>query len=165
MAEKTSAEVSALIAQMFAREPAVQMLLTRIAVSRYYPAGCLLFRAGGRPEGIFILAFGHVQLSIRTSRGELEFSVAAQGSILGAAAAVNGTAHQMTATAVIETETLFLPRTDLLSIVDQCPEVALDLSPAIVAEMDLVAHITRRLRALRPKRRRNLTDASPKETQ
>jgi CRP/FNR family cyclic AMP-dependent transcriptional regulator len=80
-----------------------------------YPRGSALFREGDLPTGIFVLCDGRARLTVSSESGRrLTVRTAAPGEILGLSACLAGTAHEVTAELLDNTQIAMVKRKDLM---------------------------------------------------
>ena len=88
--------------------------LRRLNRGRFFSKGAILFRAGEKPSGVYIVLEGPVKTSVNSEQGKtMVLGLFGPGTVLGLAAAVSGRGHQATAEALYPSKVLFVSRQDL----------------------------------------------------
>lgn len=105
-------------------ETVIHDALSGIAAIESCPAGKILFREGEEPRGIYILASGRVDLIYSSRHGSTKpLRHAGEGQILGVSDIVAGRCHGCTATCRTNADIGFVPRDELLRMLDTNPSV------------------------------------------
>jgi len=83
--------------------------------ARSLSKGAILFRAGDKPGGIYVVLEGSAKISVNSEQGKtMVLGLFGPGTILGLAASVSGRAHAATAETLKPTKVLFVSREDLV---------------------------------------------------
>lgn len=91
--------------------------------------GALLFVEGEDPRSVFVLCSGRVKLTMSSSDGRtLIVRIAEAGEVLGATAAVMGTAYEMSAETIEPCQVNVIKREHFLEFLKQHPEASMRLS-------------------------------------
>lgn len=127
-------ESSKLFCELTPNEAAAIKAVTQ---QRSFAAGQLIFHEGAEGDGMYIIADGVVQISSRITFGEpLVLSLLHPGDHFGEMAVIDSDPRSATATAKDDAILYFIPRADLLRLMDHIPHLA----------MAFVREISRRLR-------------------
>lgn len=106
----------------------------------------VVYQAGDEPQGAYVLISGTLKISPE-ARGK-PTAVSNRGSVISAIALVLAKPRPLTVSAVVECETLFVPRAAFMKLCQQSPDLAVRAAEQI--EQDLRAY----LNALEPIRSR-----------
>ncbi len=102
--------------------------LEQTAEIKQYPAGQNIFIEGDPGDGIYVIAEGLVQISALVNQQERRvLSRVGPGDYFGEMAVVDNAARSATATAEQDTRAYFLPRDQVLSLLDKSPKLAISL--------------------------------------
>src|ERR1700690_3585677 len=102
--------------------------LRRIAQERQFAAGQEIFHEGDPGEGVHVLRDGSVEIAHLTDLQEHRvFSRLGPGEIFGEMAVIEDRPRSATATAVKNTAVYFLPRGEILSLLERSPGLAFGL--------------------------------------
>lgn len=105
--------------------------LTRLAaatVERRLRKGDLIFREGDEAKGFYLLARGRVKVFKVTVDGrEQTLHIISPGETFAEVALFAGSAYPASAQALEESSIIFLPRQDLLTMVEKNPQLALSM--------------------------------------
>lgn len=102
--------------------------LRRIARERAYTAGQEIFKEGDPGDGVYLVGDGMVEISVLGGQtGRYIFSEAGPGEMLGEMAVIEDQPRSANAVARKDTVLYFLPRVEILELVEQCPALALAL--------------------------------------
>lgn len=102
--------------------------LGRTGQIRRFAAGELIFKAGDAGDGFYIVDRGRVQISAVVGNGQSRvLAMIGPGDYFGEMALLDEAPRSATATAEIDTEAHFLPRSELLGILEKRPQFALNL--------------------------------------
>ena len=114
----------------------------RASRRRIYPKGSVLFVESHAARGVFVLCAGRAKLSITSPEGEtLIVRIARPGALLGIHAALAGQSYESTAQTLAPCQVDFIPREDLLVLLDRQKSSGLDLALAISKEFaEFVEH-------------------------
>ena len=96
---------------------------------RKVPAREIIFYNGDPANEVFVVRSGKVKVSVpREEDGrEIIFDILGPGEVFGEMAALEGTDHQATATALETTELEIMNRQEFVSLLQTCPETATKL--------------------------------------
>jgi signal transduction histidine kinase len=109
----------------------------RVAQERFYPAGQIIFQQGDEGDGIHLVKSGKVQISTLVGPDNLRpIHLVEEGDMFGEMAVIDQETRSATAKAEADTTTYFIPRQEMLSILEESPVLA----------VSLVREISRRLR-------------------
>jgi signal transduction histidine kinase len=111
--------------------------LRLIAQERHFPAQNDVFNEGDPGDGVYLIKSGRVAISsLVGANARRVFSELGPGEIFGEMAVIEQRPRSATATAVRDTDVLFLPRGEMLSLLQRSPTLA----------FNLLQHISHRLR-------------------
>jgi CRP/FNR family transcriptional regulator len=100
--------------------------MQRVALTRTYEAGAVLYAEGEAADGVFILCSGRAKVSISSPRGSVVIlKVAEPGEALGLEAVMAGRPHEEMAELLDSCQVKFLPKQDFHAFLAQHPEGAL----------------------------------------
>src|SRR5215470_4742038 len=109
-------------------DPVELAALLRIARERKAQAGEEIFKEGDTGDGLYVVKDGLVEISVRMGENVRRvFSEVQPGELFGEMAVLETKPRSATATATKETTVYFIPRDDLLSMVERSPALALEL--------------------------------------
>lgn len=97
---------------------------------RHFASDAVLYKSGDVPQGSFVLIAG--TLKAKPDGGGKPYAVSEPGSVLSSMALILARPRAITITAVTDCETLFVPRTAFLKLVQQSP----DLAQRVVARVE-----------------------------
>ena len=97
--------------------------------------GALLFRAGARGRGAFLVRRGRIKLTLGGSPGLYPPRTLGPGSVVGLPATVSGEPYSLTAQAVQDCELDFIPRKELLALIKRNTTVAFQLLQMLSEEI------------------------------
>jgi signal transduction histidine kinase len=103
-------------------------VLRSVQRTRVCTAGEHIFQEGDRGDGIYIISTGQVHISAKI--GSEERGVLAKlgpGEVFGEMAVLDNEPRSGTATAVVPTELLFIPREKLIAILESSPRLSVNL--------------------------------------
>ena len=89
---------------------------------RHFDPDAVLYKAGDVPQGAFVLMSG--TLKAQPQGAGTPTTVSAPGSVVSAMALILAKPRPVTITAVTDTQTLFVPRTAFLKLIQQSPDFA-----------------------------------------
>jgi signal transduction histidine kinase len=96
---------------------------------RLLPAGTVVFREGDPGDGMYVVKRGCVQISALVSEQERRvLSRLGPGDFFGEMAVLDNEPRSATATAEEETVVFFIPREELLAVLEQSPQLLLALA-------------------------------------
>jgi CRP/FNR family cyclic AMP-dependent transcriptional regulator len=103
--------------------------LAALAIPTYHPKGSVLFVEGQPPCGVFVLYSGCVKLFTSSVDGKVVIlRFADPGELLGLAGAVSGQPYETWAEATEPTQTRFVERRQLVQVMRQHAEVAMQVA-------------------------------------
>ena len=103
-------------------------MLRRIARDRAFEANQEIFKEGEAGDGIYFVKSGRVEISARVGQeGRYIFSKAGPGDVFGEMAVIEDKPRSATATAREATSVWFIPRDEMLMLIEQSPGLALAL--------------------------------------
>lgn len=106
-----------------------------------FDAGQLIFSRGDPGTDVYLVLSGSVRLSVLTVDGrEFSLALAAEGSVFGEIAALDGRERTADATAITPVKTLLLPKAALAALIQENPRVssaAINFLCARLRETDL----------------------------
>ena len=95
---------------------------------RKIPAREMIFNKGDPATEVFVVRSGKVKVSVPWEDGrEIIFDILGPGEVFGEMAALEGTEHQATTTALETTELEVMDRQEFLTLVETCQETATKL--------------------------------------
>lgn len=115
-------------------KPAETQALKAIAQTRRFSPGGEIFHEGAPGDGVYFVISGAVEISTDNA-GRRVFSRLGPGEIFGEMAVIEQLPRSATASAVGETEVFFLPRNELLAIIEQSPGFSFALLQHISARL------------------------------
>ncbi len=89
---------------------------------RHFEADAVLYQAGDTPQGAFVLISG--TLKAVPAEGGKPYALSEPGSVVSAMALILAKPRPVTISAVTDCQTLFVPRTAFIKLVQQSPELA-----------------------------------------
>jgi signal transduction histidine kinase len=102
--------------------------LRQIAREQKFSAGQEIFKEGDKGDGVFVVKEGRVEISGRVSPdARLVFSLVGPGDIFGEMAVIENKPRSACAVARQETTVYFIPRAEMLALVEHSPALALAL--------------------------------------
>lgn len=117
---------------------AVLKAFQSIKTTHSHDKGTTLFVQGQPAIGLYMLCQGRVKLSICSKDGKAAIlRMAEAGDILGLSAAMTGEVNHATAVAVEQCQVNFVPRDDLLTVMKQNSEVALNAARQLARNYSL----------------------------
>ena len=121
--------------------PPELLSLSRIAQERRFAAGQEIFKEGDKGDGLYVVRDGLVEISGQVDeRGRLVFGQVGPGDVFGEMAVIENKPRSACAMARKETAAYFLPRAEMLALMERSPGLALAL----------LREISRHRRPLRP---------------
>jgi CRP/FNR family transcriptional regulator len=92
--------------------------IDRVARSRIYPRGAVVFREGNTAQGVYVLSSGRAKISISSADGrKIIIRIARGGDILGLYAGLTGRPFEATAEMLEGGRVDFISRPDLLNLI------------------------------------------------
>jgi signal transduction histidine kinase len=117
--------------------PAEAPHLQKVAQTKSYPAGTVIFQEGDKGDGVYVVKSGSVKITAVIHQDERRvLSRIGAGDFFGEMAVLDSDPRSATAMSDTDTEVYFIPRIDLLQILER--------SPAVMNT--LVRQISRRMR-------------------
>lgn len=102
--------------------PAVRVRVRKV------PAREMIFYKGDPATEVFVLRSGKVKVSVPREEGrEIIIDILGPGQVFGEMAALEGTEHQATVTALETTELEVMDRQEFVTLLEKCPETATKL--------------------------------------
>lgn len=102
--------------------------LRRIAQEQTFSPGREIFKEGDPGDGIYVVREGLVEISfIGGQTGRYVFTEAGAGELLGEMAVIEDQPRSANAIARKESVLYFMPRAEILRLMEQCPELAMAL--------------------------------------
>ena len=102
--------------------------LRRTAQVQRFPAGHEIFKEGDTGDGLYIVAQGRVEISVALApNARRVFSQIEPGDFFGEMAVIESKARSATAVAATDTRVFFIPRNELLLMLEKSPELSLTL--------------------------------------
>jgi CRP/FNR family cyclic AMP-dependent transcriptional regulator len=119
---------------------------TRVSRRLIYPKGSALFVESHAARGVYVLCAGRVKLSITSAEGKTSIvRIARPGALLGIHATLAGHPYEATAETLAPCQLDFIPRKELLVLLDRQKSSGLDLALAISKEFTEFVEHTRLL--------------------
>jgi CRP/FNR family transcriptional regulator len=119
---------------------------TKIGVDATFQRGATLFTEDSRAEGVFVICSGQVKLSCTSREGKtLILKIAMPGDVLGLAAVVGGTPHEVTAETATPTRIKNIRRDDFLKFLERNGEGSLHAAKSLADEYKAAFFDARRL--------------------
>ncbi len=102
--------------------------LRRVTTERHFPASQEIFHEGDRGDGVYVVKEGGVEISgLLNQSTRRVFSRLGPGEMFGEMAVIEHRPRSASATAVGDTTVYFIPRGELLSLIERSPGLALNL--------------------------------------
>jgi signal transduction histidine kinase len=118
----TKLEISKLFSGLNREELNAVRWITKV---RKYPAGQVIFTEGDNGDGVFVVEEGLVEISAVVSGGTRKvLSQIGPGDFFGEMAVLDYKPRSACATAVTDTTAVFVPRTELLALIERLPALA-----------------------------------------
>lgn len=112
--------------------PEELMALRRVIVERQYAAGQDIFREGDHGDGLYLVKEGYVEISgLVDSNTRKVFSRIGPGATFGEMAVIEHRPRSAFATAAKDTTAYFVPREEMLALMERSSALALSLSQVI----------------------------------
>lgn len=120
--------------------------LNNLKLSKDYARGSVLFVEGERPDGVYVLCQGRAKVSIASAQGKtLVLRIAQPGELLGMNASLTGQPFGATVEALERCRIDFIPREDLLKLLDRDKRACLGVAQALSRKLSGVVEHTRLL--------------------
>ncbi len=118
-------------------------LSSRCSYERYR-RGSAIRRDGDAQDALVVLGRGRVKASLAspTADGELIVGLLGSGEVFGEPALFDGEAKVMTAVALADTEVVFVPRRELLPVIERVPSIALGLLESVCEKLRLAVEMS-----------------------
>lgn len=97
----------------------------------HHSRGTALLRCGAPAAGVHFLLNGPVRLFLQSPEGKVDLGYAADGAALGLASVVANESADVNAVAQGPVETLFLPREQFLTLLNDHPRLCADVAVAL----------------------------------
>jgi CRP-like cAMP-binding protein len=97
--------------------------------------GSLLFRAGTRARGAYLVRRGKVRLTLEGGTGLYPARLLGPGAVVGLPATVSGEPYSLTAEAILDCELDFIPRRELLNLIQSNAAVAFHILQILSEEI------------------------------
>lgn len=102
--------------------------LRQVTVERQFAAGQEIFHEGDRGDGVYVVKEGSVEISgLLNQSTRRVFSQIGPGGVFGEMAVIEHRPRSASATAVGDTTVYFIPRGEMLSLIERSPGLALSL--------------------------------------
>jgi signal transduction histidine kinase len=110
--------------------------LRRVAQEKTYPAGQDIFREGDPGDGVYVVKDGVVEIyALPDRKTRRVFSQVGPGDIFGEMAVIEHRPRSAAASAARDTQVYFIPRAEMLSLVERSPGLAMSLLQEISARL------------------------------
>jgi len=120
--------------------------IDRVARSRIYPRGTVVFREGNAAHGVYVLSSGRAKISISSADGKkIIIRIAKGGDILGLYAGLTGRPFEATAEMLESGRVDFISRQDLLNLISRQNGYGLDLLEVFSRQFSELVDHTRML--------------------
>lgn len=127
-------------------EPDVLQAFNSITFASVYPNDALLYAEGEQPQGLFILCYGSVKLSISSGSGKTLIKRMIQpGETLGLSSVLSGNAYKATAEVVTPSQLKFVKRDDFLRFIGEHRDVQFNIARQLIEECESDANQIRAL--------------------
>jgi CRP-like cAMP-binding protein len=97
--------------------------------------GAILFRAGDRGTGAFVVRRGQIKLTLEGGAALYPSRTLGPGAIAGLPATVSGEPYSLTAEAIQDCELDFIPREELLALIQRNTKAALQILQILSEEI------------------------------
>jgi len=101
--------------------------LRRIVREKQFSAGREIFREGATGDGMYAVKSGLVEISTGSAAKRVPLSEIKEGEIFGEMAVVENAPRSANASAAVDTVVWFMPRADMLQLLDRSPALSLGL--------------------------------------
>src|SRR6185295_11588155 len=112
-------------------KPVELRALRQVTMEREFMNGQEIFREGDPGDGVYLVKSGQVEISSVVNQGRRAFSQIGSGGLFGEMAVIGHRPRSATATAVKDTVTYFIPRGELLSLIERSPALAMSILQVI----------------------------------
>lgn len=120
--------------------------IDRVARSRIYPRGAVVFREGNAAHGVYVLSSGRAKISISSADGKkIIIRIAKGGDILGLYAGLTGRPFEATAEMLEGGRVDFISRQDLLNLISRENGYSLELLEVFSRQFSELVDHTRML--------------------
>lgn len=103
-------------------------VLRQVTLERRFATGQEIFREGEPGDGVYVVKAGSVEISGMLNQGTPRvFSTIGPGGVFGEMAVIEHRPRSASAVAVGDTEVYFIPRGELLTLIERSPGLALSL--------------------------------------
>jgi len=119
-------------------DPETLKAFNAITFTNVYPDGALLYAEGEAPQGLFILCFGQVKLTISASGSgkTLIKRVVQAGEVLGLSSVLSGNPYKVTAETVHPSQLKFVKRDDFLRFYAEHRDVSFNIARQLIEECE-----------------------------
>ena len=119
-------------------DPVTLKAFDSITFTNVYPEGSLLFAEGEAPQGLFILCYGQVKLTISASVSgkTLIKRVVESGEALGLSSVLSGNPYKATAETVRPSQLKFVKRDDFLRFYGEHRDVSFNIARQLIEECE-----------------------------
>jgi CRP/FNR family transcriptional regulator len=119
-------------------DPETLKAFNAITFTNVYPDGSLLYAEGETPQGLFILCFGQVKLTISASGSgkTLIKRVVQAGEVLGLSSVLSGNPYKVTAETVHPSQLKFVKRDDFLRFYAEHRDVSFNIARQLIEECE-----------------------------
>jgi CRP-like cAMP-binding protein len=121
--------------QPFQAPPELRKALDEIGSAKAVKTDAVLFKQGAPVKGVFLVRSGKIALSLTKGQKTKTFWVADAGSVLGLPAAVRNMPYSLTATAVEDTDVVFVSRTKAQRLLLSNPKLCFKAVQVLGAEV------------------------------
>jgi len=115
-------------------------LLALMGERLYFPAGTVITEEGNRPEEVYCLLEGEVELRHERADGSVKSLRLASGSLIGDVPLLCNQPNAARATAMSDVTALRLPRTLFFELLDNIPEFSVALSRDLAGRLYRLAN-------------------------
>lgn len=118
-----------------------------ITFTNVYPDGALLYTEGETPQGLFVLCYGQVKLSISASGSgkTLIKRIVQAGEVLGLSSVLSGNPYKASAETVRPSQLKFVKREDFLRFYGEHRDVSFNIARQLIEECESDADQIRNL--------------------
>ncbi len=127
--------------EAFYSHPELRKALEPLATTVCKKKGAVLFREGQKPNGVYVIRAGQVELSVRaTTDGAAAPRIAGPGAVIGLPGNISGKAFSLTAKALDECELGFVPRAKFVKLLRSDGQLCLHAVQVISKELATLRH-------------------------